>query len=63
MKAAVNHPHFNSAITYACKRRRYCCTTSQTTLLSIPNKHIREAIEYAEVHGWTFTKAGGRARV
>ena len=26
-----------------------------------PNKHIREAIEYAEQRGWTFQKAGARA--
>ena len=28
-----------------------------------PNKHIREAIEYAEGNGWTFTKASGRAHI
>ncbi|MGH7200330.1 MAG: hypothetical protein ACREJB_06970 [Planctomycetaceae bacterium] len=28
-----------------------------------PNKHIREAIRYAELHGWTFTKAGPRAHI
>jgi hypothetical protein len=26
-----------------------------------PNKHIRQAIRYAEDHGWTFVKAGPRA--
>jgi hypothetical protein len=26
-----------------------------------PNKHIREAIEYAKKHGWKFEKAGARA--
>lgn len=26
-----------------------------------PNKHIREAIKYAEQNGWTFLKAGPRA--
>jgi hypothetical protein len=26
-----------------------------------PNKHIREAIEYAEQRGWEFVKAGARA--
>lgn len=28
-----------------------------------PNKHIREAIKYAEASGWTFTKASGRAHI
>jgi hypothetical protein len=28
-----------------------------------PNKHIREAIEYAEENGWTFTKASSRAHI
>ncbi|HMO86458.1 MAG TPA: hypothetical protein PKC18_16215 [Lacipirellulaceae bacterium] len=28
-----------------------------------PNKHIREAIAYAEQRGWTITKASGRAHV
>jgi hypothetical protein len=28
-----------------------------------PNKHIREAIRYAEDHGWTFSKASGRAHI
>ena len=28
-----------------------------------PNKHIREAIKYAEANGWNFTKASGRAHV
>ncbi|MDA1049533.1 MAG: hypothetical protein O3C40_03515 [Planctomycetota bacterium] len=28
-----------------------------------PNKHIREAIEYAEQHGWTFVKASARAHI
>ena len=28
-----------------------------------PNKHIREAIRYAEAKGWTVTKAGPRAHV
>jgi hypothetical protein len=27
------------------------------------NKHIREAIKYAEEHVWTFVKAGPRAHV
>jgi hypothetical protein len=26
-----------------------------------PNKHIREALKYAETHGWTFTKSRGHA--
>jgi hypothetical protein len=26
-----------------------------------PNKHIREAIEYAENHGWRFVKSAPRA--
>jgi len=28
-----------------------------------PNKHIREAIQYAEQRGWRFEKAGPRAHV
>ena len=28
-----------------------------------PNKHIREAIEYALDHGWTLQKSGPRAHV
>lgn len=28
-----------------------------------PNKHIREAIEYAQERGWTFLKAGPRAHI
>ena len=28
-----------------------------------PNKHIREAIQYAESQGWTCTKAGPRAHL
>ncbi|MFO7902516.1 MAG: hypothetical protein ACQESR_25340 [Planctomycetota bacterium] len=28
-----------------------------------PNKHIREAIEYARQHGWTFAKAAARAHI
>ncbi len=28
-----------------------------------PNKHIREAIRYAEQNGWTFVKAGPRAHI
>lgn len=28
-----------------------------------PNKHIREAIKYAEESGWTFTKASARAHI
>ena len=28
-----------------------------------PNKHIREAIRYAEAKGWTVTKAGPRAHL
>ena len=27
------------------------------------NKHIREAIRYAEIKGWTVTKAGPRAHI
>jgi hypothetical protein len=27
------------------------------------NKHIREAIGYAQERGWTFTKASGRAHI
>ena len=26
-----------------------------------PNKHIREAVQYALAHGWTLRKAGPRA--
>ncbi len=26
-----------------------------------PNKHIRDALEYAEEHGWTIRKSGPRA--
>jgi hypothetical protein len=26
-----------------------------------PNKHIREAIKYAEEHGWTFHKSRGHS--
>jgi len=26
-----------------------------------PNKHIREAVDYALEHGWTLRKAGARA--
>lgn len=29
--------------------------------MSHPNKHIREAIEYAEDKGWRFVKANARA--
>ncbi len=28
-----------------------------------PNKHIREAIRYAEQNGWTFVKGGPRAHI
>jgi len=28
-----------------------------------PNRHIREAIRYAEEHDWTFVKAGPRAHI
>ena len=28
-----------------------------------PNKHIREAIRYAQSQGWTVTKAGPRAHI
>lgn len=28
-----------------------------------PNKHIREAIKYAEANGWTFAKAASRAHI
>ncbi|MBC8876853.1 MAG: hypothetical protein H8E44_46085 [Planctomycetes bacterium] len=28
-----------------------------------PNKHIRQAIEYAEQNGWTFVKAGPRSHL
>ena len=28
-----------------------------------PNKHIREAIRYAESNGWTVTHAGSRAHI
>lgn len=28
-----------------------------------PNKHIRDAIKYAEQHGWTFVKAGPRSHL
>ncbi|TVS17106.1 MAG: hypothetical protein EA424_13330 [Planctomycetaceae bacterium] len=28
-----------------------------------PNKHIREAIRYAETNGWTVVKAGPRAHI
>ena len=28
-----------------------------------PNKHIREAIDYAEDHGWQFEKASGQAHI
>lgn len=28
-----------------------------------PNKHIRDAIRYAEDNGWSFMKAGPRAHV
>jgi hypothetical protein len=28
-----------------------------------PNKHIREAIKYAETRGWRFQKASGHAHI
>lgn len=28
-----------------------------------PNKHIRQAIRYAEREGWIFSKASGRAHI
>lgn len=28
-----------------------------------PNKHIREAIKYAEQNGWRLVKAGGQAHI
>jgi hypothetical protein len=28
-----------------------------------PNKHIREAVDYALVHGWRLRKAGPRAHI
>ena len=28
-----------------------------------PNKHIRQAIDYAEGNGWRFEKAGGQAHI
>ena len=31
--------------------------------LAHPNKHIREAIQYAEHCGWTFVKAGPRSHL
>jgi len=31
--------------------------------LTLPNKHIREAIKYAVQDGWTFVKAGARAHI
>lgn len=30
-------------------------------LATHPNKHIREAVQYAENHGWRVVKAGARA--
>lgn len=30
-------------------------------MMAHPNKHIREAIEYAESRGWRFEKSGPRA--
>ncbi|HMC12035.1 MAG TPA: hypothetical protein VKH44_12125, partial [Pirellulaceae bacterium] len=30
---------------------------------SHPNKHIREAVDYALEHGWTFKLAGPRAHI
>jgi hypothetical protein len=32
-------------------------------MASHANKHIREAIEYSEAHGWKFTKASSRAHI
>jgi len=28
-----------------------------------PNKHIREAVDYALAHGWTLRKAGAQAHI
>jgi hypothetical protein len=28
-----------------------------------PNRHIREAIKYAEQHGWTFAEGSARAHI
>lgn len=28
-----------------------------------PNKHIRDALDYAEQHGWRFEKARGHAHI
>lgn len=33
------------------------------TLPDHPNKHIREAIEYAEINGWRVVKANARAHI
>jgi len=33
------------------------------SMVKHPNKHIREAIRYAEQSGWTFVKAGARAHI
>ncbi|TVQ03619.1 MAG: hypothetical protein EA381_01300 [Planctomycetaceae bacterium] len=30
-------------------------------MLDDPNKHIREAVEYAQFHGWRVVKANARA--
>ena len=32
-------------------------------MASHPNKHIREAIDYALAHGWRFTKASAHAHI
>ena len=39
------------------------CPVRTINMAKHQNKHIREAIKYAEEHGWTFVKAGPRAHV
>src|SRR2546423_302152 len=34
---------------------------AETPVADHPNKHIRDALEYAEEHGWTMRKSGPRA--
>jgi hypothetical protein len=34
---------------------------ANTSVADHPNKHIRDALDYAEEHGWTIRKSGPRA--
>ncbi len=43
--------------------RSLIASTSEHLMAKHPNKHIREAVLYAQRRGWRFVKAGGHAHV